>query len=122
MACLSEWFGASNFFSHPSAAPNSELRELFPGIITADDRAAQQVMPSSTGENIAQLHDRLAVALKAVIDEADAEIAAFEAANPAEQGKPRSIWLCSHAAPIIAMGRALTGNMPEDTSEHDFDP
>lgn len=30
--------------------------------------------------------------------------------------------ICTHAAPLIAMGRALTGNMPEDSSEEDFRP
>lgn len=50
----------------------------------------------------------------------DAEVTALEADLPAEQRTSKSILICSHAAPLIAMGRALTGNMPEDSSVEDF--
>jgi transcription factor C subunit 7 len=50
----------------------------------------------------------------------DAEIAAFEASQPPEERTSKAILICSHAAPLIAMGRVLTGNMPVDSSEEDF--
>jgi transcription factor C subunit 7 len=34
----------------------------------------------------------------------------------------KAIVICTHAATLIAIGRVLTGNMPEDTSEEDFLP
>lgn len=34
----------------------------------------------------------------------------------------KAILICTHAAPLIAAGRALTGHMPEDSSEEDFRP
>ena len=34
---------------------------------------------------------------------------------------PQSIVISSHAAPIIAIGRVLTGRMPQDPTEPDFD-
>ncbi|KAI5286354.1 hypothetical protein KEM54_006855 [Ascosphaera aggregata] len=123
---LGEWFGASEFFKHPSPASNNELQRIFPTILSftgnnGADRPSE-VFPSSSGETISQLHDRVAIALKSIIDEVDAEITTFEAAQPEERGKSRSILICSHAAPIIAMCRALTGNMPSDTSIEDFVP
>lgn len=39
---------------------------------------------------------------------------------PVEQRTSKAILICSHAAPLIAIGRALTGRMPEDSSEEDF--
>lgn len=33
---------------------------------------------------------------------------------------PRAILLCTHAAGMICIGRALTGRMPEDVDEADF--
>ncbi|KZZ94104.1 Histidine phosphatase superfamily, clade-1 [Ascosphaera apis ARSEF 7405] len=121
---LGEWFGASSFFKHPSPASNEELQELFPEILPAkgsNPSRPHEVFPSSSGESISQLHDRVAIALQSIIDEVDAEIAEFEAAHP-EERKPRSILICSHAAPIIGMCRALTGDMPSDTSKEDFIP
>jgi len=32
----------------------------------------------------------------------------------------RSVLICTHAATMIAIGRALTGRMPEDIGEEDF--
>ena len=33
---------------------------------------------------------------------------------------PKAILLCTHAAAIIALGRVLTGHMPDDIGEEDF--
>ena len=46
-------------------------------------------------------------------DEADND--AYE-----EPGGERAILICTHAASMIAIGRALTGRMPEDVCEDDF--
>lgn len=62
----------------------------------------------------------MATALEGIIADVDAEVAALEENIPADQRTSKSILICSHAAPLIAMGRALTGNMPDDTSVEDF--
>ena len=76
------------------------------------------MIPSTRGETIAQLHDRLATALSSIIADVDAEVAAHEQATGSRSSK--AILICSHAAPLIAIGRALTGNMPDDPDEEDF--
>lgn len=85
-----------------------------------DTKYTPLLHPSSRGETIAQLHNRVATALEGIIADVDAEIAAIEKDLPVEQRTSKSILICSHAAPLIAMGRALTGNMPEDSSVEDF--
>lgn len=62
-----------------------------------------------SGETIASLHDRTAYALHRIIEQCDNE-------------GVKAIAICTHAATLIAAGRALTGRMPEDTSEEDFMP
>lgn len=79
-----------------------------------------QLYPSTRGESIAQLHDRIATTLAGLIADADAEIAALEASQPPHARSSKAIFICSHAAPLIAIGRALTGYMPEDSGEEDF--
>jgi len=64
-------------------------------------------VPTRKGESIAQLHDRAAAAVEAIIDAADRE-------------GHRAILLCSHAATIIALGRVLTGYMPDNIETEDF--
>ncbi len=54
-----------------------------------------------------QLYERLAKTLRAIVDRCDAE-------------GQRAIVLCSHAAAVIALGRILTGNMPETVDVDDF--
>jgi len=65
--------------------------------------------------------------LRHIITQADAEDAARIAELSAEEsvGKKRSsdetaILICTHAAPLIAIGRALTGEMPVDMCQQDF--
>lgn len=102
------------------------MGEHFPNIVPASTSKFQQreplITPSPNGETIAELHDRVAVALDAIIGEVDAEIADYEAHHPEEIHRSKAILLCSHAAPIIAMGRALTGNTPRNAFERDFKP
>lgn len=85
-----------------------------------DEHYTASVIPSGKGETITQLHDRVATTLAAIISDLDNEINTLEANQPPEARSSKAILICSHAAPLIAMGRALTGNMPEDPNEEDF--
>ncbi|EFQ28445.1 phosphoglycerate mutase [Colletotrichum graminicola M1.001] len=100
---LSEWYGAAPF-EHPTPASSDVLKSMFPHLDTTYQSA---VFPARKGETIAQLHDRIAAAVQAIIDRCDAE------------GK-RAVVLCSHAASIIALGRVLTGVMPDNVDVEDF--
>lgn len=102
---VGEFFGRARF-EHPSPAPLDQLRTLFPHLHGDQDPV---IVPSSNGETIAQLHDRVAYCLRGVIRRANAD----------PQG-PRALLICTHAAVMIAVGRALTGRMPEDEGEDDF--
>lgn len=133
--CFREWFGASSYFDHPSPASVSELYEHFPTII-ADPRSEYKykarVIPSSRGETIPELHNRVATTLAAIIADVDAEIRAEEgrqeetsnngnsSSGKSSVASSKAILICAHAAPLIAMGRALTGNMPDDVNTEDF--
>lgn len=102
-AGLSEWYGSAPF-EHPTSASRDRLAELFP----AFDRCyAPAVVPSRTGETIAQLHDRVALTMDALIKQCD-------------EAGVRAVLLCSHAATVISLGRVLTGNMPENIETEDF--
>lgn len=98
------------------------MHALFPSIVPSspETKYTPLLHPSTRGETIAQLHNRVATALEGIIADVDAEITALEATLPAEQRTSKSILICAHAAPLIAMGRVLTGQMPEDSSEEDF--
>ncbi|KAJ6121000.1 Histidine phosphatase superfamily clade-1, partial [Penicillium sp. IBT 18751x] len=119
---LGEWFGPTTFFEHPSHPSPSIMRGHFPTLIAdfPERKYTSLLMPSSRGETIAELHNRVATALEGIIEDVDAEITALEADLKPEQRTSKSILICAHAAPLIAMGRALTGLMPEDTSIEDF--
>ncbi|KAH8699049.1 phosphoglycerate mutase family protein [Talaromyces proteolyticus] len=116
---LGEWFGASTYFDHPSPANPSDLHAHFPSIITqSSSEHKAHVIPSSRGETIPQLHNRVATALASIIADIDGEVQAEEARSGLHSSK--AILICAHAAPLIAMGRALTGAMPEDPNTEDF--
>lgn len=66
-------------------------------------------VPASKGEMIVELHARVRRALDHIVTTLD---------NDPEQ--PKTVLLCSHAATIIAAGRVLTGQMPNDLDEEDF--
>ncbi|OHE92011.1 phosphoglycerate mutase [Colletotrichum orchidophilum] len=100
---LCEWYGAAPF-EHPTPASTDVLKPMFPHI---DDTYRSRVYPARNGETIAQLHDRVAAGVQAIIEQCDA------------QGH-RAVVLCSHAASIIALGRVLTGEMPESIDAEDF--
>ncbi|KAJ5535843.1 Histidine phosphatase superfamily clade-1 [Penicillium frequentans] len=119
---LGEWFGPTTFFEHPPHPTPETMQQHFPSIIPSDpsNSYTPNLHPSRRGETILQLHNRVATALEGIIADLDAEITALEADTPPEQRTSKSVLICAHAAPLIAMGRVLTGRMPEDTSEEDF--
>ncbi|MCJ1387402.1 hypothetical protein MMC18_000245 [Xylographa bjoerkii] len=100
---LGEWYGTARF-THPTPAALPLLLTFFPSLT---ERTT--VIPSSNGESIETLHDRVAVALAAIIADCDAAAKA-----------DCSIVICTHAATMIAIGRVLTGVMPDDVAETDF--
>ncbi|OQE38268.1 hypothetical protein PENCOP_c008G07325 [Penicillium coprophilum] len=118
---LGEWFGATNFFDHP-AHPTLEIMSThFPTLLSDISQLYKPLLiPSRRGETITQLHNRIATALEGIIADIDAEVSALEADLPPDQITSKSVLICAHAAPLIAMGRALTGHMPDDSAEEDF--
>ncbi|MCJ1375100.1 hypothetical protein MMC20_006334 [Loxospora ochrophaea] len=102
---LGEWYGTARF-DHPSPASADILHQLFPKV---SPNYVSSIVPSKNGETIAQLHDRCAYALASIIAKEDVA-----------SDQPRAMLICTHAAGMIAIGRALTGRMPEDVDEEDF--
>ncbi|KAI1634110.1 histidine phosphatase superfamily [Biscogniauxia mediterranea] len=100
---LSEWYGLAHF-SHPTAASLDELQTFFPEL---DANYVSSPAPSPNGELIPELYDRVAACIQAIIERSDRE------------GK-KAILVCTHAAVIIALGRVLTGQLPEDATKEDF--
>ncbi|KAH8595805.1 histidine phosphatase superfamily [Bisporella sp. PMI_857] len=102
---IAEWYGSAPF-NHPSPADSKVLKDLFEYF---DESYQPMVKPSVRGETVEELHDRAARALESVIEQADRE-------------GLKTIVLCTHAATLIAIGRVLTGRMPQDIGEEDFHP
>jgi len=103
-----EWYGETgDHREHPRPAPFEELRDAhFPSLqLRQLERAV--IKSSRFGESIQQLHERIAYALHRIIELADRDGAT-------------SILICTHAAAMIAIGRTLTGTMPEDVDTEDF--
>lgn len=117
-----EWFGPTSWFHHPSPSTPETLETHFPSLLSNKNSQSYTpiLYPSTRGESISQLHDRVATTLETLIRDLDAEISAYEDAHPEESRTKKAILICSHAAPLIALGRVLTGNMPEDSSVEDF--
>jgi len=65
--------------------------------------------PNQFGESIEELHDRIAQTLHRIVTDLDTD--------PAQ---PKTLLICTHAAGMIAIGRVLTGRMPEDPDTPDF--
>ncbi|KAF3397425.1 Uncharacterized protein DPV78_008040 [Talaromyces pinophilus] len=119
---LGEWFGGITF-EPPAPASANALYPHFPTCLAENPESLYKpfVIPPRHGETLAQLHDRVAATLAAIIAQADAEIAAAEASQPVDSPRTsKAILISSHAAPLIAMGRALTGRMPTEFEEKDF--
>ncbi|KAI4174021.1 MAG: hypothetical protein LQ343_002584 [Gyalolechia ehrenbergii] len=106
---IGEFYGSAPFH-HPLPASLRLLStEFFPSL-RIDPSYTPSLVPSTSGETIAQLHDRVAYALNHIIASVDAE----------SEGRDTAILICTHAATLIAIGRCLTGRMPEHVSEEDF--
>ncbi|KAL2164527.1 hypothetical protein VTH06DRAFT_3743 [Thermothelomyces fergusii] len=101
---LGEWYGSADF-EHPVPASVEKLEELLPGLL--DPSYGPAVTPNRLGESIEELHDRVAAVTEAIVAECDRD-------------GVRAVLLCTHAAVIIALGRVLTGNMPDDFEVDDF--
>ncbi|TVY29311.1 Uncharacterized protein LHYA1_G001392 [Lachnellula hyalina] len=102
---IGEWYGLARF-DHPSPAEPALLKTLFPHY---DETYTPVIKPSVNGENIEELHNRTAYALHRIIEQSDRE-------------GVKAIVICTHAATLIAIGRVLTGRMPDDIAEEDFRP
>ncbi|KAF4456248.1 Transcription factor tau 55 kDa subunit [Fusarium albosuccineum] len=100
---LCEFFGAAPF-DHPIPASSKRLKASFPAY---DENYVSALTPSRKGETIQDLYGRVAAAVQAIIDRCDAE------------GR-RAVVLCTHAAVVIALGRVLTGHIPESVETEDF--
>ncbi|KAI8624398.1 phosphoglycerate mutase-like protein [Xylariaceae sp. FL1651] len=100
---LGEWYGRAHF-EHPSSAPLSDLSALFADL---DANYASSSAPRRHGESIPQLYERVASCIQAIITRSD------------QEGK-KAVLVCTHAAVVIALGRILTGKVPEDASVEDF--
>jgi transcription factor C subunit 7 len=103
-----EWFGATgDHRTHPRPATVETLNPHFENLNLHLHPEGPAIVPTQTGETVDGLHDRIAFALHRTIERAD--IAGY-----------KSIIICTHAAAMIAIGRALTGDMPEDYTKEDF--
>lgn len=108
---VGEWFGSA-FFEQPAPGDRGFLRDsFFPWL----EERQSNVVPSRYGESIDELHDRVARALESIVIEVDR---GYE--EKGRGGEAVTVLICGHAAQIIASGRALTGQMPEDFTEDDF--
>lgn len=101
---IGEWYGSAPF-EHPIPASPEVLESFFPALLSPDYKPA--VVPTRMGESIGELHDRVATTMDALISECDRD-------------GIRAVLLCSHAAVVIALGRVLTGDMPENIEVEDF--
>ena len=101
----SEFFGRAHF--HHPTPPHLEL--LTPHFQNLDLEYESVHVPVSTGETIVELHERVRKALDHIVTTLDKD-----------PEQPKSVLLCSHAATIIAAGRVLTGQMPQNPDEDDF--
>lgn len=104
---LGEFYGLARF-DHPSPATLDVLATHFPDHLKKD-YSEILIRPSVNGESLETLHNRIAYALHHVIKRLDRD----------PKG-PKSLLICTHAASMICIGRALTGRMPEDMGEDDF--
>lgn len=104
---LGEFYGLARF-DHPSPATLAVLLEHFPEHLKKD-YSNPLIRPSVNGESLQDLHNRIAYCLHHVIKRLDED----------PKG-PKTLLICTHAASMICIGRALTGRLPEDMGEEDF--
>ena len=109
---LGEWFGRA-WFVQPSPADAGRLRrEFFPWV---DEGYHSRITPPEHGERLEELHDRVARTLAQIVKDVDEEFVKLGRAH-----EEVTILISGHAAPIIASGRVLTGEVPDDWDEEDF--
>ena len=101
----SEFFGKAHF-EHPQPLPLGQLRALFDSLDPSHDPICT---PNKNGETIDELHDRIAYTLYQIVTDLDSD-----------PSQPKTLLICTHAASMIAIGRALTGKMPGDADTPDF--
>jgi transcription factor C subunit 7 len=101
---LGEFFGLADFH-HPVPASQDILEKHFPRLAPW----TPLIRPNVKGESIDQLHERVAYAVAKIIDYSERE-------------GVKAVVISTHAACVIAIGRVLTGIMPEDVTEQDFLP
>ena len=102
---LGEFYGLARF-DHPLPATNTVLATHFD---TLHPSYLSVIRPSVNGESIPAIHDRIAYCLHHIIKTLDAD----------PKG-PETLLICTHAAVMICIGRVLTGRMPTDHGEDDF--
>ncbi|BFZ54064.1 C6 zinc cluster transcription factor-like protein [Savitreella phatthalungensis] len=94
---IGEWYGVTTG-RHPSPASKQKLKTFFP---TIDVGYEPSLIPTTKGETMADIHERVKRAMELVVQDA-------------ERNDCKAIVLCTHAATNIALGRALTGEEEMD--------
>ncbi|KAL5113405.1 hypothetical protein ACEQ8H_008702 [Pleosporales sp. CAS-2024a] len=102
---VGEFFGRASW-EHPSPPDLKILAPLFDHL---DQDYASLHVPAPKGETIVELHERVRNALDNIVATLDRD-----------PEQPRTVLICTHAATMIAAGRVLTGQMPEDPDTDDF--
>ncbi|KAF1993667.1 phosphoglycerate mutase family protein [Amniculicola lignicola CBS 123094] len=100
-----EFYGLAPF-THPSPPNLLLLNPHFPNL---DQTHKSVCIPCPNGELLMELHHRVKATLDAVIESLDDD-----------PKQPKALLISSHAASIIAMGRVLTGDVPDDLDTDDF--
>ncbi|WVQ82531.1 hypothetical protein IAT38_004660 [Cryptococcus sp. DSM 104549] len=103
---VAEWYSPvyPNTGLHPRPGPPQSLAPLFPeGSVNLDYQST--VFPSRKGESLQDLHDRAELFV-------DAWVSRVEAEHPGV----KCVVIFAHAASLIALGRALTGDRKLDVT------
>ncbi|KAK9453838.1 histidine phosphatase superfamily [Dipodascopsis uninucleata] len=90
-----EWYGKTRA-THPSPASHESLKKYFNRVVVDYEPL---FVPSTSGETIQELHDRGVQVLSDLID-------LYNEKYP----EVRTILICTHAATMIILGRALVGD------------
>ncbi|KAK9375234.1 histidine phosphatase superfamily [Lipomyces chichibuensis] len=90
-----EWYGRTRK-THPRAASKEMLKSFFPRVSLDYEPIA---VPSTDGETIQELHERAKSVLAAMIRDCNENHPTIT-----------TVVICTHAATIIALGRALVGD------------